>query len=87
MTRIRKEVLTNWCQIYYNNINYDVVINSIHENISELLNNLLKRGIIIEGFKNLKIQDQINIYYQALLKPIGKYQITSTKTLEFINTN
>ena len=69
------------------NINYDIVITSIHESTSELLNNLLKRGIIIEGFKNLKIQDQINIYYQAIQKPIGKYQINKNKILEMINTN
>ena len=69
------------------NINYDIVITSIHESTSELLNNLLKKGIIIEGFKNLKIQDQINIYYQAIQKPIGKYQINKNKILEMINTN
>ena len=68
-------------------INCDLVINTKVEESNELFNNLLKKGIIIEGFKNLSITDQINIYYQALLKPIGKYQITSTKTLEFINTN
>ena len=70
-----------------NNLNYDIVITSIHENTSELLNNLLKRGIIIEGFKNLKHQDQINIYYQAIQKPIGKYQINQNKILEMVNTN
>lgn len=68
-------------------INCDLVVNTKAEESNELFNNLLKKGIIIEGFKNLSITDQINIYYQALLKPIGKYQITSTKTLEFINTN
>ena len=68
-------------------INCDLVVNTKVEESNELFNNLLKKGIIIEGFKNLSITDQINIYYQALLKPIGKYQITSTKTLEFINTN
>ena len=68
-------------------INCDLVVNTKVEESNELFNNLLKKGIIIEGFKSLSITDQINIYYQALLKPIGKYQITSTKTLEFINTN
>lgn len=68
-------------------INCDLVVNTKVEESNELFNNLLKKGIIIEGFKNLSINDQINIYYQALLKPIGKYQITSTKTLESINTN
>ena len=70
-----------------NNLIYDIVITSIHENTSELLNSLLKRGIIIEGFKNLKHQDQINIYYQAIQKPIGKYQINQNKILEMVNTN
>ena len=64
-----------------------VVLETKIEESNELFNNLLKKGIIIEGFKNLSITDQINIYYQALLKPIGKYQITNLKTLESINTN
>lgn len=70
-----------------NTLNSDLIITTKIEESNELFNNLLKKGIIIEGFKNLSITDQINIYYQALLKPIGKYQITNLKTLESINTN
>lgn len=70
-----------------NTLNSDLIVNAKIEESNELFNNLLKKGIIIEGFKNLPATDQINIYYQALLKPMGKYQITNTKTLEFINTN
>ena len=70
-----------------NTLNCDLIINTKIEESNDLFNNLLKKGIIVEGFKNLSITDQINIYYQALLKPIGKYQVTNNKTIEFINTN
>ena len=69
------------------NYNYDIFITTKYEESNELFNNLLKKGIIVEGFKNLKKEEQINIYYQALLKPIGKYQISHDKTLELMNTN
>ena len=67
--------------------NYDIIVNTKIEEVNELFNNLLKKGIIIENFKTLKNNEQINIYYLALLKPMGKYRITTNKTLELINTN
>lgn len=39
---------------------------------------LLKKGIIIEGFRNLKEQEQLNLFYQAITKPMGKYKIKTS---------
>lgn len=36
---------------------------------------LLKKGIIIDGFKNLSEQEQVNIFYTAITKPMGKYKV------------
>ena len=66
---------------------FDLVVNTKIEQTNELFNNLLKKGIIIENFKSFNQSDQINIYYEALLKPIGKYHVTTNKTLELLNTN
>ncbi len=36
---------------------------------------LLKKGIIIEGLKHLSEQEQLNLFYQAITKPMGKYKV------------
>ncbi len=46
----------------------------INEN-NEIINYLLKKGIIIEGVKNLTEKDQVNLFYYAITKPMGKYRI------------
>ena len=63
------------------NFEYDLFINSKVDETNELLNNLLKKGIIVEGFKTLSLNEQINIYYQVITKPIGKYKINKDKEL------
>ena len=60
---------------------YDMFLNTKTDETNELLNNLLKKGIIVEGFKSLSLNDQINIYYQVITKPIGKYKINKDKEL------
>lgn len=49
----------------------------------EISSYLLKKGIVIENLKNYKEQDQINIFYKVINKPIGKY-IVKRKNDEII---
>lgn len=64
-----------------NVVEYDIVISSKVEETNDLLSSLLKKGIIVEGFKSLSLRDQIKIYYQAITKPIGKYKVNKEKEL------
>ncbi len=66
---------------------YDVSINTKIEETNELFNLLLKKGNIIDAFKLINKIDQINIYYQAILKPIGKYVINQNKIIEITSTS
>ena len=54
---------------------YDVVIKCNKDDHNEIINKLLKKGIIIDGIKTLTDKQQISVYYHAVKKPIGKYKI------------
>lgn len=60
---------------------FDVRIKESIEENNEVINMLLKKGIIIEGIKNLTEKEQINIFYLAIKKPIGKYKIINNGDL------